>query len=160
MNLTQLPLRATTGAFILNSGLSKLQADEETAQGLHGFATTAYPMFKDLKPQTFTQLLGAGEVALGAALLAPMVPSTVAGLGLLGFGSGLIGLYLRVPGMHEEGSLRPTQQGTPIAKDSWLVGAGATLALQGFTSGVRKAGKRAKKRVSSAAETSRDALPF
>ena len=160
MNLTHLPLRATTGAFILNSGLSKLQADEETAQGLHGFASTAYPQFQEMEPQQFAKLLGAGEVALGAALLAPMVPSTVAGLGLAGFGTGLLGLYARVPGLREEGGIRPTEQGIAIAKDSWLVGAGATLALQGFYGGVRKAGKRARKKVSSAAGSAQDALPF
>ncbi len=38
-----LPQRAATGAFILNSGIGKLRADEETAAQLHGFAAGAYP---------------------------------------------------------------------------------------------------------------------
>lgn len=160
MNLTHLPLRAATGAFILNSGLTKLQSDEETAQGVHGFASTAYPQFKEMSPNQFVRLLGVGEVALGSALLAPMVPSTVAGLGLAGFGAGLLGLYAKVPGLRQEGSIRPTPDGIAIAKDVWLVGAGSTLALQGFFGGVRKAGKKAKKKVGSAAESAHDALPF
>lgn len=160
MNPTHLPLRITTGAFILNSGLSKLQADEETATGLQMFAATAYPVLGGVQPKVFAKGLGAGEIALGAALLAPMVPSAVAGIGLAGFGVGLLGLYARVPGMREPGSIRPTEAGIPIAKDSWLVGAGATLALQGIFGGVRKVGKRAAKKVGSAAESAQDALPF
>lgn len=160
MNPTHLPLRITTGAFILNSGLSKLQADEQTAAGLHGFASTAYPALGQVEPKLFAKGLGVGEVALGAALLAPMVPSAVAGIGLAGFGVGLLGLYARVPGLREPGSIRPTEQGIPIAKDTWLVGAGATLALQGIYGGARKVGKRAVKKVESAASSAQEALPF
>lgn len=43
MNLTQMPLRVTTGAFILNSGVGKLKVDEGTAAFLHNGAKTAYP---------------------------------------------------------------------------------------------------------------------
>jgi hypothetical protein len=71
------------------------------------------------------QHLGIGH--LGAALLLPIVPAVVAGAGLVGFAGGLLGLYLRTPGMHQ--GLRPTQQGTPIAKDVWLLGIGAALVL-------------------------------
>ena len=35
--------------------------------------------------------------------------------------------------MRREGSLRPTQQGVPLAKDAWLVGIGAGLMLDGLT---------------------------
>lgn len=155
-----MPLRATTGAFILNSGLNKLGADQETAAGLHEFATTAYPTFEKVQPATFARLLGAGEVALGTALLVPMVPSTVAGAGLTAFGVGTLGLYTRVPGLRHEGSIRPTDQGIAVAKDVWLVGAGATLTLQGVFGAARKAGKRARKKVGAAAESAHDALPF
>jgi len=34
---------------------------------------------------------------------------------------------LRTPGMRQEGSLRPTQQGIPLAKDAWMVGIGLAL---------------------------------
>jgi hypothetical protein len=71
--------------------------------------------------------LAGAEIGLGAALLLPIVPAVVAGAGLVGFAGGLLGLYLRTPGMHQ--GLRPTQQGTPIAKDVWLLGIGAALVL-------------------------------
>lgn len=160
MNLTHMPLRVATGAFILNSGLTKLQADDEAAAGIHGFATTAYPTFKSMNPTTFARVLGAGEIALGGALLVPMVPSVVAGAGLAGFGVGLMGLYAKTPGLRQENSIRPTEQGIPIAKDVWLVGAGTTMTLQGIFGSARKAGKKAKKKVSSATESAHDALPF
>jgi hypothetical protein len=133
MQISRLPLRAITGAFVLNSGLTKLKAGPETAEGVHGFATAAYPEFKRLRPEQFTKLLGAGEVALGAALLAPMVSPALAGAGLTAFSAGLLGLYFKVPGLREEGSLKPTQEGMAIAKDSWLLGIGLSLLLGGLT---------------------------
>ena len=160
MNLTHAPLRAATGAFILNSGLTKLGADAATAQQLHGFASTAYPQFTNVDAGTFVKVLGAAEVALGAALLTPKVPSAVVGPALAGFGVGLLGLYARVPGLRQEGSIRPTENGVPIAKDVWLVGAGATLGLQGFFNGTKRAARKAAKKVGSAAESAHDALPF
>lgn len=159
MNLTHAPLRAATGAFILNSGLTKLNADEETSKQLHGFASTAYPSLGAMVPDTkFARVLGGAEVALGAALLMPKVPSALAGTALTGFGLGLMGLYARVPGLRQPGSIRPTQDGTAIAKDLWLVGAGATLAWQGFANGARRAGRRAAKAVSGAADNAQSAL--
>ena len=132
MQLSHLPLRAITGAFILNSGLTKLRGGQETAEGVHGFATAAYPEFKRLRPEQFTKLLASGEIALGAALLTPMVPAAVAGAGLTAFSAGLLGLYLKVPGLRQEGSLKPTQDGMAIAKDSWLLGIGLDLLLSGM----------------------------
>jgi hypothetical protein len=129
MRISDIPLRLATGAFILNSGLSKRDADEETAQGMHGMAAGTYPFLKDIDPVTFTRLLSAGEIALGAALLVPLVPSRIAGAGLTAFGAGLVGLYLRTPGMRRPGTLVPTQDGMAIAKDSWLVGAGLSLLI-------------------------------
>jgi uncharacterized membrane protein YphA (DoxX/SURF4 family) len=117
-----LPQRVATGAFILNSGIGKLRADEEAAAQLHGFAAGAYPFVSKLKPADFTRLLAVGEITLGAALLLPVVPAAVAGAGLAAFSGGLLGLYARTPGMRKEGSLFPTQQGIPLAKDAWLMG--------------------------------------
>lgn len=131
--IRDLPARVTAGAFIVNSGLSKLSADEHTAAGLHQMATGAYPFLGTMKPQDFARLLGAGEVAVGSALLLPVVPSGLAGLILTGFSGGLLGLYIRIPGMRQEGSLRPTQQGTVLAKDSWLLGIGLSLLLSDLT---------------------------
>ena len=132
IKISRLPLRAITGAFILNSGITKLRGGTETAEGVHGFATSAYPEFKKMRPEQFTKLLAGGEIALGAALLTPVVPAAVAGLGLTAFSAGLLGLYLRIPGMHQQGSLKPTEDGMAIAKDSWLLGIGLSLIASGL----------------------------
>ncbi|MFE7617668.1 hypothetical protein [Streptomyces sp. NPDC057496] len=118
------PPRLAIGTFVLNSGLGKLKADAETAQSLHGMACVAYPFLQRIEPERFTRLLAWSEIAVGGTLLTPFVPTRLAGLALTGFAGGLVGLYLRVPGMRERGSLRPTQNGTPLAKDFWMLGIG------------------------------------
>ena len=133
VKLRHLPQRIATGAFILNSGIGKLNADEATAAQLHGFAVGTYPFLAKLKPQDFVKLLGGTEIALGAALLLPVVPSALAGAGLAAFSGGLLGLYVRTPGMRKEGSPLPTQQGIPIAKDVWMLGIGLGLVLDDLT---------------------------
>ena len=132
MQLSHVPLRLATGAFILNSGLSKRKLPPEAAEGLHGMAQNAVPQVKDMKPTDFGKALSVGEIALGTALLAPVVPSALAGAALTGFGGALVRMYLNTPGMTEEGSVRPSQQGTAIAKDIWLVGAGLSLLIGGL----------------------------
>lgn len=131
--LRQLPVRVTTGAYVLNSGLGKLHADQETAESLQGFAATTYPVLGKLDAQRFTTLLAAGEIMTGVALLVPLVPAVVAGAALTGFAGGLLGLYLKTPGMRKEGSLRPTEQGISLAKDVWLLGVGLSLVLDDVT---------------------------
>ena len=128
-----LPQRITTGVFILNSGVGKWSADEETAAQLHGFAVGTYPFLAKLKPKDFVRLLAASEIALGAALLVPLVPAAVAGAGLTAFSGGLLGLYARTPGMRKDGSPFPTQQGIAIAKDVWMLGIGLGLVIDGLT---------------------------
>jgi hypothetical protein len=130
---SQLPPRIATGAFILNSGIGKLSADDQTAAQLHGFAAGAYPFLNKLKPHDFVRLLAGAEIALGAALLIPVVPAALAGAGLTAFSGGLLGLYARTPGMHKEGSPLPTQEGTAIAKDVWMAGIGLGLLLDDLT---------------------------
>jgi hypothetical protein len=130
-----LPGRIAAGAFILNSGIGKLSADEETAARLHGFAAGTYPFLNKLKPKDFARILGASEVALGAALLIPVVPAALAGAGLTVFSGGLLGLYIRTPGMRKEGTLLPTQQGTALAKDVWMAGIGVGLIVDALTDG-------------------------
>ncbi len=125
--LEDLPVRIATGGFILNSGLEKLSADSERAAGIHGFATGTYPFLGTLAPESFAKALAISEVGLGTALLLPIVPSRLAGAGLAAFAGGLLGLYLRTPGMRQDGSLRPTEQGIPLAKDVWMLGAGLSL---------------------------------
>ncbi|MER7503434.1 hypothetical protein AB0L05_20460 [Nonomuraea pusilla] len=127
--LHQLPPRLATGAYILNSGLGKARADAETAASVHGMAANVYPFLGKQDPVAFTRLLAKGEIAVGAALLVPFVPSLVAGAALTGFAAGLLGLYLKTPGLRQEGSLRPSQAGIGIAKDVWLLGIGLGLVL-------------------------------
>ncbi|MEU2663560.1 hypothetical protein ACLQ20_14265 [Micromonospora sp. DT46] len=138
MRISHLPLRVSIGAFVLNSGMGKRSLEGEAAQGMHGMAVGAVPQLGKLDPDRFARLLSRAEIALGAALLAPFVPSALAGLGLAAFGAGLVQLYLRTPGMREAGSLRPTQQGIGLAKDVWLLGAGLTLVLDDLTHGRRR----------------------
>lgn len=135
MKLRHIPGRVVTGAFILNSGLGKWGADQETAARLQGMAVQAFPWLGRVKPHRFAQALSVGETALGAALLTPVVPSAVAGAGLAAFASGLLRMYMRVPGMRREGSIRPTQQGTAISKDVWLLGIGLGLIIDGLSGG-------------------------
>ncbi|WP_347958000.1 hypothetical protein [Gordonia aichiensis] len=132
-HLRRLPLRAVTGAFILNSGIGKLSLDADSAAGMQGMAANALPSVTKFSPGTFGKLLAGTEIALGAALLTPLVPTAVVGAGLVAFSSGLLTMYARTPGMHEPGSPRPTQQGTAIAKDSWMLGIGTALLIDAAT---------------------------
>ena len=85
------------------------------------------------------------------------------GLGALtAFSGGLLGLYLRTPGMRKPGSLAPTEQGLAIAKDSWLLGIGIGLFTRGLIERkprvtVKKANKQAKRQAKEAAKEARRA---
>jgi uncharacterized membrane protein YphA (DoxX/SURF4 family) len=140
-----IPVRVATGAIILNAGLRKRSVDEETAKGLHGFATTAYPEFEDTPPEKFASMLSTGEIAVGALVLTPVVPTAVAGLALTTFAGMLTRLYLKAPGLREEGSLQPTEQGTAISKDVWMLAVGTALTIDGLTD------RRSKRRKAKAA---------
>jgi len=150
VRISHLPLRVATGAFILNSGLGKRGLDGESAAGLQGMAVGAIPQLGKVAPTTFAKGLSAGEMALGAALLTPFVSPVLAGAGLTAFGAGLVQLYLKTPGMREEGTVKPTQAGTGLAKDIWMVGIGLTLLLDGLNDGARKSAKKAKKKTKKA----------
>jgi hypothetical protein len=128
--LWHVPVRLATGAIIIDQGLQKLGADEDTARWLHGQAARAFPRFADMDPKDFVTLLSASEIALGAALLGiGFVPSSLAGLGLSVFGGSLTRLYLKSPGTRREGTLAPSHQGIGLAKDSWMLAIGAALVL-------------------------------
>jgi uncharacterized membrane protein YphA (DoxX/SURF4 family) len=129
-----IPSRLAPGAFILNSGITKLSADEQAASTVHGMATATYPALKRLPYRLFTKLVAAGEIALGAALVLPVVPTAVAATGLAAFSTGLLGIYLRTPGMRQRGSLRPTENGVALAKDVWMLGIAAGLLIDELTS--------------------------
>lgn len=128
-----IPLRVATGAFLLHSGLSKRGADEDTAQGLQGFASTAFPQAQSMEPTRFANRLGTAEVALGTALLVPLVPSSVAGAALTAFAGGLNRLYWKAPGMRQEGDIRPTESGMGLAKDAWMTAIGMALVIDGVS---------------------------
>ncbi|HEY7136587.1 MAG TPA: hypothetical protein VIB48_16155 [Acidimicrobiia bacterium] len=132
MKLSNVPLRLSTGAFILNSGITKRDADQETIDRLHGFASSVYPPLKRIRPEQFVKALSTAEIALGAALLAPVVPATIAGTALSAFSAGLLGLYVKTPGMTRGTSVRPTNDGTALAKDSWMLGIGVSLIMSGL----------------------------
>ncbi|TDQ49969.1 hypothetical protein [Actinorugispora endophytica] len=127
-----LPLRLISGAFILNSGLGKRGADPGTAAYLHSGGARVFPPLKDMEPEKFTRLLSTTEIALGAALLLPVVPSALAGAALTGFASGLVRLYLTDPDARLSDGIRPSPQGIALAKDSWLLGIGLALLLDGL----------------------------
>jgi len=50
--LRRAPLRLATGAYILNTGIGKLSADEETAKQLHGMASGTYRFLGKMDPKT------------------------------------------------------------------------------------------------------------
>ncbi len=129
----QLPARLAAGAFIVNAGVGKWSADQEAANRLHAMAVGTYPFLSSIEPEDFVKMLAAGEIAIGSLLLLPVVPAALAGAALTAFSGGLLGLYLRTPGMRREGSLRPSQQGTALAKDVWLLGIGVGLMLDAAT---------------------------
>jgi uncharacterized membrane protein YphA (DoxX/SURF4 family) len=125
--LRRAPLRVVTGAYILNSGIGKLSADEDTAKAMHGMASGTYPFLGNVPSKTFATSLGIGEIALGSALLLPIVPPFVAGAALVGFSGALLNMYWHTPGLHRDGDPRPTADGVAIAKDSWMFGIGTAL---------------------------------
>ncbi|MCW2701912.1 MAG: uncharacterized protein JWQ45_3447 [Blastococcus sp.] len=162
ITLPEIAPRISAGAFILNSGLGKRGADEAAAAGLHGFAAGTYPFLKSIPPAQFAKVLATSEIALGALLLTPFVPTAVAGAALTGFSGGLLGLYLKTPGMRKPGSLAPTEAGLAIAKDSWLLGIGIGLLTRGLIERkprvtVKKATKQANKQAKQAARDAKRA---
>lgn len=120
-------LRLVSGAYILNSGIGKLRLDAESAEGLQSMASNAIPQVEKVEPAIFGKALAFGEIAVGAALLTPFIPSRLAGLGLGAFATGLVATYLKTPGLTESDGIRPTPNGVPMAKDLWLAGIAAAL---------------------------------
>ena len=162
ITLPEIAPRVSAGAFILNSGLDKRNVPAEAAAGMHGFAAGTYPFLKSVPPDQFVKGLSTAEIVIGGALLTPFVPTALAGALLTGFSGGLLGLYLKTPGMRKEGSVFPTEQGLSLAKDSWLVGIGIGLLTRGFIERkprvtVKKANKLAKREAKQAAREARKA---
>lgn len=139
ISIANAALRLVSGAFILNSGINKLRIDEASAAGLQQMAANGVPQLADLEPSVFGKVVSISEISLGSALLLPLVPSRLAGLGLGAFSGVLLSSYLRTPGMTESDGIRPTADGTALAKDFWLAGIAAALIF------ARKGAKKVKK---------------
>lgn len=127
MHLRDIPMRLSTGGYILHTGLEKWNGSEERAKGVHAMASGAFPFLAKVPPATFLKVLAAAEIGTGAALLTPIVPSKVAGAALTAFAGGLVTMYLRTPSLHKPGSVWPTQAGTGVSKDVWMLGIGLGL---------------------------------
>jgi len=136
--LRRAPLRVAAGAYILNSGVTTLNVDDETAKSLHGMASGTYPVLGKLEPKVFARTVAIGEITVGAMLLLPIVPPFVAGAALVGFSGAQLNMYWHTPGMHHEGSLRPTAQGTPISETVWMFGVGVGLMTDATLGGARE----------------------
>ncbi len=145
MKLSHIPPRLASGAFIVNAGIGKLSADDEAAGRLHGMASGTYPFLAKIEPPKFVRALAIGEIGIGSVLLTPFIPAWVAGAVLTGFSGSLLRMYLKTPGMTKTDGIRPTQQGTAISKDVWMLGSGLSLLIDGLGDR-RKKTRRAKKR--------------
>jgi uncharacterized membrane protein YphA (DoxX/SURF4 family) len=129
--LRNVPTRFATGAYIAHAGWDKWHGDEALAGGVHGMAVGAFPFLRGIAPTTFLKALAAGELATGAALLTPPVSNRLAGAALTGFAGALVTMYLRTPALHKPGSIWPTQAGTGVSKDIWMLGIGLGLLADG-----------------------------
>ena len=134
MKLRTIPPRVAAGAFIAHSGWEKWHGSDEQAAGIHGMAAGAFPVFKDMRPTDFLRMLSVGELATGAALLTPLVPTAVAGAALTGFSGALLTMYWRTPALRKRGSVWPTPQGLAVSKDVWMLGIGLGLLVDAATS--------------------------
>ena len=122
-----IPTRLSAGAYVLHAGWDKWHGTEAQANGVHAMAAGAYPFLADIPPSRFLKVLAGAEIGLGLGLLAPVVPTRLAGAGLTGFAGGLVAMYLRTPTLHKPGSVWPTPAGTGVSKDVWLLGIGLGL---------------------------------
>jgi uncharacterized membrane protein YphA (DoxX/SURF4 family) len=132
------PLRFVTGAYILHAGIEKWSSDPERAVGVHGMASGAFPVLEAIPPTPFVQLLAAGEMVTGAALLTPLVPNKLAGAALTAFSGALVAMYWRTPALHKPGSFWPTPAGIGVSKDVWMLGIGLDLLADAATERRRK----------------------
>ncbi len=130
LHLRRAPERLATGAFILHAGWGKWHGTEQQATALHGTAANAFPALKAIPPAKFLRLLAASELAVGAALLMPLLPDSIAGAVLTGFSGSLLTMYWRTPAMRKPGSIWPTPAGTAVSKDVWMLGIGAGMLVE------------------------------
>lgn len=145
MKLRQIPARVAAGAYLINSGINKLDLPEETVASLQDLGAQGVPQIKQIDRAQFGKLLAYGEIAMGGLLLLPFVPGWLAGLPVTAFSAGLLNAYRKTPGMTVDG-IRPTQEGIGMAKDVFLLGIGGSLVLDAFTGpSKRQEAKRERK---------------
>ncbi|MBO3142080.1 hypothetical protein [Dermatophilus congolensis] len=160
MSLVLAPARLAAGLFILNSGLGKRNLPTDAYENLRDMGANGVPQLKDVPADTFGKALSYGETALGAALILPVVPNWAAGLALGAFSGGLLNMYRNTPGLTVDG-IRPTQEGTAIAKDVFLTGIAGSLLLDSLFSagrGVKKSAKKAQKHAAKKARKAKKEL--
>ncbi|MGB3410670.1 MAG: hypothetical protein WBA45_05685 [Microthrixaceae bacterium] len=131
MKIRDIPLRVSTGAYVLHAGMSKWNGGEDLAIGLHSGAKGPFPFLEGVPPKTFLKGLAAGEMATGAVLLSPFASSRLAGAALAGFSGSLLTMYMKTPAMREPGSIWPSQDGTAVSKDVWMFGIALSLLMSG-----------------------------
>lgn len=120
-DLRRAPLRLTTGALVINSGISRFTVSDETSATIQHTAARYVPQVERIKPDLFSKLLAAGQVAVGSALLLPIVPSYAAGLG-----ASLLGGSLAAAKWRTHGSRLSTD-------DLLMAGTGVSLLLDSLT---------------------------
>lgn len=77
--LRRAPGRIAAGLFILNSGLGKFSADEQTSRDCMRWRSRRIPYLAKVEPKLFVKMLAVAETTVGAALRAPIVPAGLAG---------------------------------------------------------------------------------
>lgn len=127
MNIPNTLLRGISGAYILQSGVGKLGMPTEAAAGVQEFAATGVPAVKKMSPDTFGKFLSYSEVGIGAALLAPFVPTRIAGAAMGAFTAGLLAIYFRNEAMTQDDGIRPSEAGTGLSKDLFMAAISAAL---------------------------------
>jgi len=96
-------------------------------------AASAFPVLKDVPPARFLRVLAAGEIAVGTALIVPVIPGALAGAALTGFSGALLAMYGRTPVLRRPGSIWPSQAGIGVSKDVWMLGIGLGLMAGAIT---------------------------
>ena len=83
----------------------------------------------------------------------------MAGAALTAFSGGLLQTYRKTPGMTRDDGIRPTQDGTSIAKDVWMFASGLALVIDGLLDDAKGAAKSTRKATRRRAKAIKKALP-
>lgn len=120
-------MRGVTGAYMLQAGYGKRNMPQEAAEGLQQFAATGVPPVKNLRADTFSKVVSASEMGLGAVLLTPFISNRLAGLGLASFSAAVLSIYFRNDDMTQRDGIRPSEPGTGLSKDLFLAAIAGAL---------------------------------